>query len=401
MKILICYKSLALGGQQTQLLNLARQFKKCGHDVAWLYETPGQMRDVVGKEATLYRFQSGTEYSATQYLMSCLPRFLRPATCLAERRFKYRKIIKQLNPELILVSDSYTSFVVGKLRGNRRVFRMIGQDIERLEMPWFGYYRLLKIDRGIQKYFGWDVPYLSLQTIGVSPQKLVNFQAHAVDTDTYIPLSGDLRCAAREKFGFLRSDLVIGWVGRLEERMQVEATIMLVSRLFEIGLSDVKLLIVGGGLVDNRGKEDQVYPSKLRNLISEKGLEEQVVLTGWVEQEKMPSLINAMDVVPLLEEDPQGGSILREAMSCGRVAMTVDGPSGAQRGIALGNHAILLGGENYSEQAVAEVVALHENRERLESIGKAARVFAEAHLSCSTQATQILDEAGVMQPQCP
>ena len=37
-----------------------------------------------------------------------------------------------------------------------------------------------------------------------------------------------------------------------------------------------------------------------------------------------------MDIVPLLESDPHGGSILREAMACGKLVLTVDGPSHAQ-----------------------------------------------------------------------
>ena len=41
MKIVFQYVSTHLGGQQIQILNLARCFNSLGHDVVWLYEEKG------------------------------------------------------------------------------------------------------------------------------------------------------------------------------------------------------------------------------------------------------------------------------------------------------------------------------------------------------------------------
>jgi len=57
---------------------------------------------------------------------------------------------------------------------------------------------------------------------------------------------------------------------------------------------------------------------------------EKVIFTGKVKYSSVPKYISLMDVVPLIDNDPHGGSILREAMSCGKVVITVNGVSNAQ-----------------------------------------------------------------------
>ena len=391
MNILIVYKSLALGGQQTQLLNLALQFKEQGHVVTWAYETPGPMLEEVSQTAALCPVSIGVDHYPPRSYRRRIFRLGRAALVFARRWHAYRSAINKIDPDLILVSDSYTSFVIGAFQKSKRMFRMIGQDIEQLE-PIFKYYRLLKIDRGVEKYFGWQVPYASLLKVGVSSSKLVRFQHNAVDTKTYRPLTSSQRRLARRKFCIDESDFVIGWVGRLEPRMQVEATIDQVSKLVSSGLGNVKLLIVGGGLINEEGVEDQSYPKRLRKKIEELNLEGVTTFTGWIPQAQMPEVINCIDVMPLLEIDPQGGSILREAMACGRVAMTVDGASGVQRQFAYSPHAILLPAAVYQNAAHLELTNLYLRRNELEEIGRAARKFAEEEMSFETQAHEILVE---------
>ena len=43
MKILFYYFSTCAGGQQLQILNLAKNFKSFGHDIIWIYEEKGDV----------------------------------------------------------------------------------------------------------------------------------------------------------------------------------------------------------------------------------------------------------------------------------------------------------------------------------------------------------------------
>jgi glycosyltransferase involved in cell wall biosynthesis len=117
--------------------------------------------------------------------------------------------------------------------------------------------------------------------------------------------------------------------------------------------------------------------------------------TGWVPFERVPSLLCAMDVVPLLEHDPQGGSIIREAMACGRVAMTVDGKSGTQSRFVSGNTGVLLSPARHMEDAVNYLADRRRECEEFYRLGISARRFAETHMSFGAVANAIVRAARV------
>jgi len=84
-----------------------------------------------------------------------------------------------------------------------------------------------------------------------------------------------------------------------------------------------------------------------------------------------------IDVAALLRPDPIGGSKLREAMSSGRIALSVDGPSRYQSSwIKNDVNGILVAPENFVENAANACIDLHRSPNKIDKIFKAAREYA-------------------------
>jgi len=106
--------------------------------------------------------------------------------------------------------------------------------------------------------------------------------------------------------------------------------------------------------------------------------------------EQVNRYVNAMDIVPLLEEDPQGGSIVREAMACGRIALSVDGTSGTQRRFMPAGAAILVPPGQFVAAAADAILTLADDPQARATIGKNARRYAVHHMSFDAQAVTLL-----------
>ena len=168
----------------------------------------------------------------------------------------------------------------------------------------------------------------------------------------------------REKIGILEDDFVIGWVGRLTEQMEIEETFDVFEELLKKNPKKVKILIVGDG---------NLKAKLIKRAIKKKYID-LVYFIGFVPYEKVPYYISEMDVVPLIHHDPHGGSIIREAMSCGKVALTVDGDSGTQREfITHMKDGLLVSSENRIQKAANLIVWLIENKQERIRIGNNAR----------------------------
>lgn len=390
MNILFYYQSVSLGGQQTQILNLCREFNQMGHRVFWAYEAGTKLLDAInlhGKPIRLDLPGDNRRRPSMKFLKG-----VRFALRTLARIRRLRQSITSNCIDLVITSDSYGSLICGLASTGKQAqqFRMIGQDIEMLEHFWFKHYRKFFIDRYVHKYFGWPKVYEALKRKGVPDDKLADFQMHAVDTNTFFPLTAQERLEVRRGFGIPDQHIVLGWVGRLEERMQAKSTIKLAKVLKDQGIETISVLIVGGGVVTADGQEDTSYPEKLRTIAREFGIEDRTVFTGWVPLSEVNRYINAMDILPLLDEDPVGGSILRETMACGRVALSVDGPSGTQKVFMPEHCTLLVNPSNYIQSAAIEVTNLIQQPDKIEEIGTHARQHCLRSLSFRRQAESIL-----------
>ena len=361
MNILFFYESLNLGGQQTYNFNLVKRLDKLGHEVHYSYLYGDALLGSMSEHTQIHNVP--VQLNGKDYLY---------------RPWKLLSIISQLKSHYrdkkidVIVSGSgigswLCGFVARKIGAKH--FRLMGCSMIQVEKVLYRVYRLIQIDRLIDGYFGWPAVMQELQDKGV-PLRKCHETAEVVDFETFYPLPADEKAKMREKVG-LGEEIVIGWIGRIAANNQVDNTVAVGKALLDRGFTDFKLLIVGGG----------TWFDELTALVHDSGLDDYSILTNWIPMEEVNHYANVMDVVPLLEPDPQGGSIVREAIAAGRVTVSVDGASGAQRRFMLPEYSYLVQSDAYVEQTADVVVELYEDPEKLISMGKKAREYATQEMS--------------------
>lgn len=377
LHILFYYPSIGLGGQQTQIMQLAQALKNKGHEVSWLYI----YGDALIEEASLY----------CHLKKLLLPRFNQSRFGVGRiiNRFTYYNLlewyltcyVKKYKVDAVLSSNSIDSRVVNKLAKKKltKHYRLIGGSFVQVEPHLLASYKKNEVDKFINGYFGWPAVFEELKTQDVPEYKFINLP-FAVNTDKFYPLPNEEVYAFRQTLGIANDETVIGWIGRTALNMQLWDTLRLGRMLKEKGVTRFKLLFIGGG-------SDFEH---LQNEVIKNDLEAETILTGWIPYQEVNKYVNAMDIVPLLEPDPHGGSIVREAMACGRLAISVDGPSGTQALFMKPDVSILVKTENYLEEAAAVVVSFIGHREAINSYGIKARAYVMANLTFAKQAESII-----------
>jgi len=362
MNILFFYESMALGGQQNYNYQLVRRFAELGHKVSWAYLFGEDLKDLVTQSATVYH---------VPYRLGPKDYIKRPWRLLQITK-AVMDFAKSQNSQVILSGSGIGSLICGLVARRLGIphYRIIGCSLVQVEPTLFRLYSLIRIDRLIDGYFGWPRVFEELSSKGVHPDKFIEVN-NTVDTEMYFPFTDSERLDLRSTLGIASDELVIGWVGRIAYDMQVKYTLELAVELNKKGFNKFRLLIVGGG----------PWEEELRRLIDENGLASRTIFTGWVPMHDVNGLLNAMDVVPLLEVDPQGGSIVREAMASGRVALSVDGVSGTQRRFMQPGCSILVPSENFTTNAADAIIKLDKEPESIPEIGHNARQFALGHMS--------------------
>ncbi len=362
------YPGINLGGQQTYTLGLMRELVALGHRASWIYHYGDALLADIKKVGTAHRLP--------------LPRF-------NDGRFGVQRILNRQyywrvgshhmlrlcrNQTVdVLVTASTPDTIIGNVvsqRSGTRHFRLLGGSLRQVEPHWLARWPSWRLDAGISGYLGWDAVLEELMQFGVPRYKCVTLP-FPVDIVRHHPLPKGRRLEIRRGLGLRDDALVIGWIGRTNRNMQVWDTVALARRLRERGFENFQLLLVGGG--DDFDALDMEVRAA--------GLADRSVLTGWMPYEAINELANAMDIIPLLESDPHGGSILREAMAAGRVALSVDGPSRVQRSFMHDAHAVLVPSDNYLEAATDAVIALAADPVRRERLGEAAAMYARERMS--------------------
>jgi glycosyltransferase involved in cell wall biosynthesis len=375
--ILFYYPSIGLGGQQTQIMQLAQALKSKGNEVSWLYA----YGDALIEEASQY----------CQLKKIVLPRFNQSRFGVGRiiNRFIYYNLlewhltryVKKHNVDVVLSSNTIDSRVVNKLPKKQLIkhYRYIGGSMVQVEPHHLASYKKNEVDKYITGYFGWPAVFEELKTQDVPEHKFINLP-FAVNTDKFYPLPSEEVYAFRQSLGIAEDDTVIGWIGRTALNMQLWDTLRLGKNLKERGIKNFKLLFIGGG-------PDFIH---LQKKVIEYGLSKETILTDWVPYDEVNNYVNAMDIVPLLETDPQGGSIVREAMACGRLAISVDGPSGTQASFMKSDATVLVPSENYLDEAVNLVEKIIGNKDYINGLGREARKYVMANLRFENQANVIL-----------
>ena len=378
MHILFYYPSTKLGGQQTQLLQITESLVELGHKVSWLYQFDGVLKERIAENAVIKKIKLPTYNKSRFGVLRILNRWCYHFF----GKMQIQNYCKANEVDVILSSNTPDSITLSRVSMSLGIphFRMLGGSMVQVEPHWLEKYESLNIDGFINGYFGWPAVFDELKEANISSSKFIEMP-FAVDTNNFFPLTADERTKKRSKLGINEDDLVIGWVGRVAKNMQVWNTVDLLEELSKRNYKGIKFLCVGGG-------DDYEH---LKEILQNKKLIDRSILTGWIPFDEMNDYINCMDGIPLLEEDPQGGSIVREAMACGRVALSVDGVSGTQSLFMKPDCTILVKPENYIFDAANKIAELIEHKERLKVLGENARSYVEKELQFKNQAQIIIE----------
>ena len=367
MRILFYYESLVLGGQQTQTLNIIREIDE-SVEVFFAFNQDGEMRPDFEQVSKVIDLKVPINSPSLKSML----------TTLTRTYFSLSRVIKQHKIDVVISGSGYGSVIAGLAARRRgiRHHRFIGCSLIQVEKRLYKYYRKLGIDRLIDKYYGIQAFFDELRAKGVNEKKLIPFP-YGVNTELFTPPSEQERQRKRESLDIPADHTTLGWIGRVAENMQITFTIDLAIELKKRGFDKFTLVIVGGGS----------WEQQMLGKIKKNQLDEQVRYLGWQPMKEVPGFIAAMDIVPLLEEDPRGGSILREAMSCGKVAPTVDGASGAQAEFVFHEkNGILVGDSNFISEAADWCIRLHNDRPAMEKIQDGARAYVLQEMSHAIQA---------------
>lgn len=372
MSVLFFYESMNLGGQQTQTYNLVARIGAAGHEVSWAYLYGQGMQELVQPYATLHHIPvqlQDRDYLFRPWRVWRIVRALRAVT-------------RASGADVIISGSGIGSLICGLVARSLGIahLRLVGCSLIQVEKMLYRVYRWSRIDALIDGYFGWPAVFEELRAKGVPQAKFIEL-GNAVDTDRFHPLPDAQRADTRRTLGIAPEEIVIGWVGRIAPNMQVGNTLELGVLLHERGLRNFRLLFVGGG----------PWLDEFKVECKARGLESRSLFTDWVPVSEVNGLINAMDIVPLLESDPQGGSIVREAMACGRVALSVDGVSGTQRRFMPAGAAVLVPPATFLSAAADECQRLAADKGARDSLGRSARRYAEQHMSFDAQVAIVLD----------
>lgn len=372
MKILFFYESLALGGQQTYSYNLVKCLDSRDHELHYVYLYGDAMKDKIGAYATLANIP--VVLSSKDYLFK--------PWRLVNIFFQLRAYFNREVIDVVISQSGISSLLCGLAARSLRIkhYRWVGCSLVDVEKTLYKYYNWIQLDRLIDGYFSWPAVFRELSDKGVSMDKCHEMAHRAVNTEEFYPFSEEKKRVMRLNHLIREDELVIGWVGRICSSMEVGNTVELGKYLFDRGFTTFKLLLVGGG----------PWVEGLKKVVADYGLQDHVIITGWVPMDEVNSHINCMDIVPLLSKDPHGGSIVREAIAAGIVTISVDGPGKTQGRFMLPDFSYLVEPDHFIAQAADVVLDLAADKQKRLSMGKKAREYAEQHMSFETEVDGLL-----------
>jgi len=366
-------ETMSIGGQQTYLLNLWNNVSSL--ELYTAYFIDGKMRDKFERiSVDCYKIKPAS--LSLKYYLYHLHHFGLVV-------YQLYVIIKYNNIQII-ITNGFLSYFFGcilKIVTRIKVVRLTGCDPARNEAFHFERnFNRVPLHKFTDLYFGWDDLYRQYILKGVDPKKLSYRWAkiHAVDTNLFYP---EDNYKTRRLLQILdlqkEQNIIIGWHGRLAEDKEIWHTIEMLKELKKQGFDNFKFLIVGDG--SSR--------LKIQTTLENYNLDNLSIFTGEINYEDINNYYRIEDVEVLLDEDPIGGSHIREAMACGKVVLTTNGASRFQEQfISHGKTGFLVDPDNMYQEAAKIIVDLHNNRNLLNTVGNNAATYVKNNFSFSKRA---------------
>lgn len=147
------------------------------------------------------------------------------------------------------------------------------------------------------------------------PESRLSHVPNGVPLETFERVTDADRARVSERFG-LNGARTVFFAGTIMPRKGVAELVKAVDRVVhEHGVDDVRLVIAGEADLDT------AYAARVRSLVSEAGLDDQVVFTGYLTDETLVPLYGASDVFVLPSFEEGFGMVVSEAMATGTPAV--------------------------------------------------------------------------------
>ncbi len=152
------------------------------------------------------------------------------------------------------------------------------------------------------------------------------------------------------------------YVGRIVELKRIHLAIETVKLLKDNGYINAHLKIIGP-------TSSEEYYKKLKTVIAEMQLENNVTFLGHKEHNELPKYFQEADIFTLPSDKETFGMVMIEAMACGTPVAGIDCPGGPADVITHLENGILSNPENYSK----DILYYFQNKELSKQIGLQAR----------------------------
>jgi teichuronic acid biosynthesis glycosyltransferase TuaC len=149
-------------------------------------------------------------------------------------------------------------------------------------------------------------------SLGANPKK-VKVIPNGIDVEKFWPRN---RQAARSEFGF-DSRLVVLSVGSLIERKGHHRTVAALKTIRDRGIS--AMVVIAGG----PGREGNYEPA-IRRAVDDLGLQDSVKFLGHIDNQRLPQLMSAADVLCLASTREGWPNVVHEALGCGTPVVATD-----------------------------------------------------------------------------
>ena len=375
-KILFFIEGISGGGQQTFNYHFMKHIDREKFSLSTCYFLDGSMRpqfESVSDELIQLNKPPVNWIRATRNI----PHILRMSWHL-------RNLIKSKKYDMVVSNAPYTYFIacIGCWFSSVRHVRMMGKEPSKEKLLW-RVFRLFPFINLTDIFLSFSYANKEFTLRGVPEYKLLDV-LNAVDTKLFSPtLSAEEKKLGRQLYNIPNDCLVVGWTGRIEANMEVNNTVDMLAELINLGFKDFRFLCVGDGS----------WMKEFQAKVRKRGLEPYTIYTGWQPMDKVQELLQYMDIMPLLDKDPIGGSIVREAMSMGVAVLSVDGKSGFQAEWVKNDiNGMMVKPENYAIEAAKVCIDLYNDPAKRKRLSKAGRDYAVNTLDFKTK-VRIFEEA--------
>ena len=366
--ILFFIEGMNFGGQQTFSFNVLKNLDRSKYKLIVAYIFEGELKDkfVQIADEVVQLGEPYDPFNAFKYKSRML-----------KMGISYRRLFQEKNVDVV-ISNGFVSYFTACFATaflKTKHIRFIGGDLTKNEPFHFNNKRfhLLPLHRFTDLFIGYNYILGLLEKKGVSKDKLNNlFFRSGVDSDLFSVAVKDATVNQMlREINVPKGNLTFGWLGRIEKNMEIRYTLKLAIELKKQGFEDYNFVIIGDGN----------WKSELIKIAKENEVFDKLRFLGYISQKKLPVLLKMIDIMPLLDVDPHGGSILRESMAAGICVMTVDGKSGEQRNII--EHmktGILVEKDDFVKNAAKIIMDLSDKPEIIESMAKEGQIFAQKYL---------------------